>query len=659
MCSQSRYLLWLAALIITALPIFGTIIELPEDYDWTSSWSELTELGVGNLTETDCLRTCAVGQLPRVCLYTFVLEFYAAMGTACRNCSDGVLEDCYLPQCIPADGVQRGMMSVNRQLPGPPINVCKNDLIVVNVKNQMAGTGAAIHWHGLPMTRDPWMDGVPYVTQCPIGESSFRYIFPAQEVGTYFWHSHSGLHRVNGHYGSLVIREPRVDEPCSNDIYDFDLPEHTIVLSDWMHETAEMFFPGLPSRVPGIVPDAILINGFGWYLNGTASEDSVNSSFPLATFHVSRNSSYRFRIINSASHICGFLIQIQNHNLTLIAADGITIVPVVVDAFVCYPGERYDFVINTNNTSLDEDAYWMFVNGLGVCANLGLYQNAVLSYGTNSTDLGIIPNRTRPTLSDPLNFTKVLNYPNTTCGESSDYLCITDLRSIENDRDARHSSVWTAEPDARLVIPFGFHVFDVNDFHLQGTYQKYENLQDTIIRAAMTSNITFTFPSSPITFKEKPDNTFCNTNNLPARCLNISNTTVGSYCQCTNVVILQENDIIELTLVDTTGDALENHPFHLHGYSFYVTHMGRNYTEENANSLNQTSCDPPLKDTISVPSKGFVTIRFRADNPGRWLFHCHFEWHFSTGMAMVFWVEGDMLPPPPGFPRCGDFSSLT
>lgn len=31
-----------------------------------------------------------------------------------------------------------------------------------------------------------------------------------------------------------------------------------------------------------------------------------------------------------------------------------------------------------------------------------------------------------------------------------------------------------------------------------------------------------------------------------------------------------------------------------------------------------------MKDTISIPSKGFTQIRFKADNPGWWLLHCHF-----------------------------------
>jgi FtsP/CotA-like multicopper oxidase with cupredoxin domain len=31
-----------------------------------------------------------------------------------------------------------------------------------------------------------------------------------------------------------------------------------------------------------------------------------------------------------------------------------------------------------------------------------------------------------------------------------------------------------------------------------------------------------------------------------------------------------------------------------------------------------------IKDTLSVPSNGYVIFRFKADNPGWWLLHCHF-----------------------------------
>jgi hypothetical protein len=48
-----------------------------------------------------------------------------------------------------------------------------------------------------------------------------------------------------------------------------------------------------------------------------------------------------------------------------------------------------------------------------------------------------------------------------------------------------------------------------------------------------------------------------------------------------------------------------------------------------------------LRDTVQIPSRGYAVLRFRADNPGVWLFHCHILWHLATGMAMVIDVMGD------------------
>ena len=58
------------------------------------------------------------------------------------------------------------------------------------------------------------------------------------------------------------------------------------------------------------------------------------------------------------------------------------------------------------------------------------------------------------------------------------------------------------------------------------------------------------------------------------------------------------------------------HPMHLHGHFFQVGNA--------------------VKDTVIVPGhRGQVTIDFHADNPGRWLFHCHNLYHLDAGMARV------------------------
>jgi iron transport multicopper oxidase len=38
------------------------------------------------------------------------------------------------------------------------------------------------------------------------------------------------------------------------------------------------------------------------------------------------------------------------------------------------------------------------------------------------------------------------------------------------------------------------------------------------------------------------------------------------------------------------------------------------------------------RDTILVRPNGHIVLRFRSDNPGIWLFHCHIEWHVASGL---------------------------
>lgn len=47
-----------------------------------------------------------------------------------------------------ADGVERGILTANRMIPGPSIQVCENDKVVVDVENHMEGMEVTIHWHG-------------------------------------------------------------------------------------------------------------------------------------------------------------------------------------------------------------------------------------------------------------------------------------------------------------------------------------------------------------------------------------------------------------------------------------------------------------------------------------------------------------------------------
>jgi len=60
------------------------------------------------------------------------------------------------------------------------------------------------------------------------------------------------------------------------------------------------------------------------------------------------------------------------------------------------------------------------------------------------------------------------------------------------------------------------------------------------------------------------------------------------------------------------------HPMHLHGHTFQV--LGPNGPAAR-------------KDTVLVPPLQTVQIDFDTNNPGRWITHCHNDYHLEAGMA--------------------------
>lgn len=195
-------------------------------------------------------------------------------------------------------------MAVNRRIPGPIVSSCKNDRIIVDVTNGLGGQELTIHWHGLHQKKSQWFDGVPMVTQCPIsGGSTLRYVFNASEEGTHMYHAHSGLHRMNGVYGSLIVRD--ANDPNAN-LYDYDLDEHLIALSDWKNVMVETAVPG--GKKIDQFPDSIVINGYGNCFNNQTNQYSAHA--PMAVFYVERGKRHRFRMTSIGGHFCPFELNV-------------------------------------------------------------------------------------------------------------------------------------------------------------------------------------------------------------------------------------------------------------------------------------------------------------------------------------------------------------
>ena len=83
---------------------------------------------------------------------------------------------------------------------------------------------------------------------------------------------------------------------------------------------------------------------------------------PLERFKVKPNQTYRFRVIQAGT-IYPLRVSVDNHTLTVVASDGYDLAPVQCESFIINPGERFDFLLTTNQTV---DDYWIRIVSMEV-----------------------------------------------------------------------------------------------------------------------------------------------------------------------------------------------------------------------------------------------------------------------------------------------------
>jgi laccase len=107
----------------------------------------------------------------------------------------------------------------------------------------------------------------------------------------------------------------------------------------------------------------------------------------------------------------------------------------------------------------------------------------------------------------------------------------------------------------------------------------------------------------------------------PPSLYNFTADTVPDYAtetvQGTKVKVLNYNEEVEIVFQGTNVlDASEDHPMHLHGYTFYVVGSGYGNFDNVTDPAGYNLIDPPKMNTVSLPKKGWTAIRFKASNPG-------------------------------------------
>ncbi len=89
------------------------------------------------------------------------------------------------------------------------------------------------------------------------------------------------------------------------------------------------------------------------------------------------------------------------------------------------------------------------------------------------------------------------------------------------------------------------------------------------------------------------------------------------------------------------SESMMFHPMHLHGHTFQVVQgAGPGARKDTVLGARKDTVLGARKDTVLVPPKQTVEVDFDTDNPGRWIVHCHNDYHLDGGMATFFEYTG-------------------
>ncbi|KAI8816604.1 Cupredoxin [Fimicolochytrium jonesii] len=119
----------------------------------------------------------------------------------------------------------------------------------------------------------------------------------------------------------------------------------------------------------------------------------------------------------------------------------------------------------------------------------------------------------------------------------------------------------------------------------------------------------------------------------------------------TNSYLFERNKMVQVVINNNDGGS---HPFHLHGHNFAIVYRSAQDAgvyDPITTPLTSIPANPVRRDIIQVPKFGHAIIRFRADNPGVWLFHCHIQWHMDSGLAATFVVAPDAMQAEQNIPQ--------
>ncbi|XP_061353968.1 laccase-7-like, partial [Gastrolobium bilobum] len=529
---------------------------------------------------------------------------------------------------------ERVIVTVNGHFPGPQINVREGDAVIVHVFNE-APYNITIHWHGVFQLFSGWADGPEYVTQCTISQGNkYTYKFNVtKQEGTLWWHAHASVLRSTVH-GAFIIH-PRFGR------FPFPKPykQVPIILGDWYNvNVVDVETQALATGGAIRVSDAFTINGFP----GDLFNCSKDQTFKMK---VKQGKTYLLRIVNAAlnNHL---FFKIANHSFTVVTVDAEYTDHFVTDIIVIAPGQTADVLFTANQTT---GSYYMAASpySIGVPAIDNTTTRGIVVYDHASSSSQPVMSSLPPVNDTPTAFKFYSNITSLVGGphwvpvplEVDEHMFITVGLNLKRCDPVNATNATCQGPlnqrlsssmnNESFVIPRGrgFSMLEAFFKNVSGVY-------------------TANFPNNPpILFDFTNPNISFNTNLIFAP-------------KSTKAKKLKFNSTVEIVFQNTAILSVQNHPIHIHGFSFHVLAQGFGNFNSTSDKAKFNLVNPQIRNTIAVPVGGWVVIRFQANNPGVWFVHCHVEDHAPWGLDMAFEVENGptpstSLPPPPSdLPKC-------
>ncbi|KAK9437292.1 laccase [Metarhizium brunneum] len=566
------------------------------------------------------------------------------------------------------NGQSREMIYTNGQFPGPSLLLDEDDDVEITVHNDM-NRNVTVHWHGLAQEGTPWADGVMGLSQKPIlpGES-FVYKFKASPAGTHWYHSHERMSLVDGLHGAMFIKPKQnmkeLWSKISQDPEDIEAMDKAaanpqlMVLSDWSRLTSDEYWRVIEeSKILIFCVDSILLNGHG-ELYCPPHEFLISETQPMPQkftfpdYNVTDKGCFPIQAegiqgpwVNESlpekipDHMQWGCVPSQGSNYTVQvdAADGW----VSMNFIAAAANKQVDF-------SIDEHPMWIYE----IDGNYVEPRQIVAAAITAGERYSVLVKLDKP----PGSYTIRLPDSGAT-------------QVISGFANMVYKGAEEVVPETRPYVTYGG--LNAREDTATRSYTPYNISSDNMPpwpanAPAATANEEFLLvmgrAGAPHLYTMNTKYLYPMDFKADRPLLFYPNQTLGT--EDDNLVVRTKNGswvdlILQVAVLPGDGMAFE-HIMHKHGSKTWRIGNGAgmwNYSSvaeaiaAEPESFNLK--DPGYRDTwmtmfSPVPAGGYWSVfRYQVDNPGPWLFHCHFELHAMGGMSIALLDGVDVWPEVP------------